>query len=122
MKPQGIALFLAGALIGAGTLALVNSAVNEPSGSSDQNMASMNHGANDRQGSMESELSPLSGDTFDRKFIELMIEHHEGAIAMAELARKKATHAEIKDMSDSIAEAQTREIEQMKQWKEDWNL
>ncbi|MGV3615149.1 MAG: DUF305 domain-containing protein [Fimbriimonas sp.] len=122
MSPHYFAPLLLGALIGAGTLALVNTAISEPSAGEDQSMASMGHGPNDRSGSMTAELSPLSGEAFDRKFIELMIEHHEGAVEMAELAREKAAHAEIRDMSDDIIEAQTREIEQMKKWKEAWSL
>ncbi len=46
----------------------------------------------------------------DAKFAELMVPHHEGAIAMAEAAKERAQHDEIRDLADAIVEAQEREI------------
>lgn len=46
----------------------------------------------------------------DAKFAELMIPHHEGAIAMAEVARERGEHDEIKALADAIIDAQEREI------------
>ena len=60
-------------------------------------------------------------DEFDKAFIEEMIVHHQGAIDMAQLARKNAGHDEIKSMADDIISAQTKEIDQMRQWQKDWN-
>jgi uncharacterized protein (DUF305 family) len=65
----------------------------------------------------------ISGDTrtpFDQRFIEAMIPHHEGAIAMAEDAQQKAEHQEIRDLSQAIIAAQEGEIVQMKQWQQAW--
>lgn len=56
----------------------------------------------------------------DAAFIEQMIPHHESAIVMAELAKEKANHQEIKDMADDIITSQQAEIDQMKQWYKDW--
>jgi len=61
----------------------------------------------------------MSGN-MDRSFIEQMIPHHESAIAMAELAQEKATHAEIKTLADNVITSQTAEINSMKQWYKDW--
>lgn len=62
-----------------------------------------------------------SGTTLmDRHFIEQMIPHHEGAIAMATLALTKATHPEVKTLADAIIKAQTKEIEDMRGWYSDW--
>lgn len=58
--------------------------------------------------------------TIDRHFIEQMIPHHEGAIAMANLALKKATHPEIKTLATAIISAQTAEIQSMNSWYQDW--
>lgn len=70
---------------------------------------------------MGTELQKLSGDAFDRKFLELMIEHHQQAIDMAKPADANAQHSEVKDMAKAIIAAQTKEIETMKQWqKERW--
>jgi uncharacterized protein (DUF305 family) len=46
----------------------------------------------------------------DAKFAEMMIAHHEGAIAMAEAAKERAQHEEVKDLAEAIIDAQEREI------------
>ncbi len=69
---------------------------------------------------MVESLSNKKGDDFDRAFIEGMIIHHEGAVEMAEQAKKKAKHDEIKKLADEIITAQTREIRMMKDWKNSW--
>ena len=56
----------------------------------------------------------------DEHFIEQMIPHHEGAVAMANLALKKAKHNEVKVLANTIIEGQTKEIEDMKGWYKDW--
>jgi len=58
--------------------------------------------------------------TIDRHFIEQMIPHHDGAIAMANLALQKATHPEIKTLATAIIAAQTAEIQSMNGWYQDW--
>lgn len=69
---------------------------------------------------MNTELTGLSGDEFDKLFIELMIAHHEGAVDMAELAESRALHEEIRSLSKAIISAQTQEILEMRQWYSDW--
>ncbi|MBS3903609.1 MAG: DUF305 domain-containing protein [Anaplasmataceae bacterium] len=56
----------------------------------------------------------------DQHFIEQMIPHHDGAIAMAEVALEKSKRPEIISLANGIIEAQTTEINQMKEWYEDW--
>ena len=46
----------------------------------------------------------------DTDFAQMMITHHQGAIDIAELAKEKADHDELKDLADAIVDAQTREI------------
>jgi uncharacterized protein (DUF305 family) len=46
----------------------------------------------------------------DAKFAEMMISHHEGAIAMAEAAKERGQHKEVKDLAEAIIDAQEREI------------
>lgn len=69
---------------------------------------------------MSEDLKNKTGDDFDKAFIEMMIAHHEGATDMALLADQRAKHDEIKKLSKAIIEAQTNEITDMKQWREDW--
>ena len=57
---------------------------------------------------------------FDQRFIEAMILHHQGAIAMAKDAQQKAEHPEIKTLAGNIITAQEREIAQMQQWSQQW--
>ncbi len=82
---------------------------------------SMNEGSmHDTMTGMVSGLSGKTGDAFDKAFIDEMITHHEGAVVMAESALKNAKHQEIKDMADAIISAQTKEINQMKEWRSSW--
>jgi uncharacterized protein (DUF305 family) len=46
----------------------------------------------------------------DMKLAEMMIAHHEGAIAMAEAAKSRGEHEEVKELASAIIEAQQREI------------
>ena len=50
-------------------------------------------------------------DDVDRAFAAAMIPHHEGAIRMAELARERGQHEEIRTLAEAIINAQQREIE-----------
>jgi len=59
-------------------------------------------------------------DTIDRHFIEQMIPHHDGAIAMATVALKKATRPEIKTLATAIVKDQNKEIEDMRGWYKNW--
>lgn len=69
---------------------------------------------------MVDNLRGKTGDAFDSTFITGMIEHHQGAIDMALLAQQYAGHDEIKNLAEAIITAQTNEIEQMKQWFQNW--
>jgi uncharacterized protein (DUF305 family) len=69
---------------------------------------------------VSAELRNKEGDAFDEAFINGMIEHHEGAIEMAEMASDRAKHQEIKQLSEDIIEAQEAEIAEMEQWREQW--
>lgn len=69
---------------------------------------------------MADNLDGKSGDEFDKAFIEGMIVHHEGAVAMAKKAESQAKHDEVKTLSRAIISAQETEISQMKQWQKDW--
>lgn len=58
--------------------------------------------------------------SIDAHFIEQMIPHHEGAVAMATLALQKSTHAEVKTLASAIIESQTKEIDDMTAWYKQW--
>lgn len=70
---------------------------------------------------MAGDLSERTGDDFDENFIAMMIDHHQGAVEMAELAETRAKHSEIKQLSRDIITNQTSEINSMRQWQQNWN-
>lgn len=61
-----------------------------------------------------------NAEPFDKAFIDEMIPHHESAIAMAEVALQNTDDSEIRGIAGDIVSAQQREIEQMKQWRQQW--
>ncbi|OGI22155.1 MAG: hypothetical protein A2808_03990 [Candidatus Moranbacteria bacterium RIFCSPHIGHO2_01_FULL_55_24] len=65
-------------------------------------------------------LKGKTGDAYDKAFIEMMIAHHEGAVEMAELTASRSVHDEIKQLSQAIIAAQTKEIAEMKAWYQAW--
>lgn len=69
---------------------------------------------------MNTELTDKNGDAFDKAFIDEMIVHHQGAIAMAKLALENSDRKEILELARAIIEAQKGEIAQMKNWRQVW--
>ncbi len=65
-------------------------------------------------------LSNKTGAGFDKAFIKAMVIHHNEAIAMAKLAEKNSSRKEILKLAKNIISAQTKENEQMKVWKSEW--
>lgn len=57
---------------------------------------------------------------FDQRFLEAMISHHQGALAMAKMALDNAEHAEIRTLAEAIIAAQEAEIAQMQGWLAEW--
>lgn len=56
----------------------------------------------------------------DKHFIEQMIPHHDGAVAMAEVALVKTKRPEIKNLATAIIEGQAKEIQDMNVWYKNW--
>ena len=73
-----------------------------------------------QQGSMMSGKSAGMMNNIDEHFIEQMIPHHDGAIAMAKLALEKSKRSEIKTLAKAIIEGQTKEIIDMRSWYKNW--
>ena len=66
------------------------------------------------------QIGKTMGINLDQHFIEQMIPHHEGAIAMANLALEKAVRPEIKTLAGDIISAQEKEINEMEGWYKNW--
>ncbi|MFG2951929.1 DUF305 domain-containing protein [Streptomyces adustus] len=58
-------------------------------------------------------LKGLSGDAFDKAFLQMMISHHEGAIAMAKTERAEGSYGPAMTMAKSIVTSQSSEISGM---------
>ena len=61
------------------------------------------------------ELEAADGASASQVFLEQMIAHHEGAVAMAEEHLENGAHEGALAMSDAIIESQTTEITQMRE-------
>src|SRR5829696_981290 len=68
---------------------------------------------------MAKQMVMENGKYSDRAFIDAMVPHHQGAIAMAEVALKNAEHEEIIQLSRSIISSQQAEIEELKSIKQE---
>jgi uncharacterized protein (DUF305 family) len=78
-------------------------------------------GGHDMHGSMPGMMSAAdmaalekaSGRDFDKKFLEMMVEHHEGALQMATTEQQQGQNTEAKALAKKIEADQTAEIQQM---------
>ena len=86
---------------------------------SDQQNGGLGMMNRDRNEMLDGNRNEMMG-SIDRHFIEQMIPHHEGAVAMAELALQKSNRPEIKSLATAIIEGQSKEIKDMKAWYRDW--
>ncbi|MEU2122684.1 DUF305 domain-containing protein [Nocardia niwae] len=76
------------------------------------------HGGHGMPGMMSAEqmaaLRAASGPDFDRQWLTMMIEHHQGAIDMSETELSNGRNADAKALAEAIIAAQRAEIEQMR--------
>ena len=59
-------------------------------------------------------LEQAEGTDFQRMWLEMMIEHHEGAIEMADEEQDNGEHPQAVTMAEDIADAQAEEASTMK--------
>lgn len=59
------------------------------------------------------DLGMATGSTFDRMWLQLMVQHHEGAVAMARTELAQGANPEGKELAQSIIDSQTVEIAEM---------
>lgn len=59
-------------------------------------------------------------DTFDLRFIEAMIPHHQGAIDMAKDVLTKTERPDVRTLAEAILSSQAKEIAQMEAWRQAW--
>ncbi|OAH10459.1 DUF305 domain-containing protein [Streptomyces jeddahensis] len=75
------------------------------------------HGDSGMDGMMSDEdmkeLEAAKGTEFDKMFAQMMIDHHNGAISMAEDEQKNGSNADAKKMAAAIIEGQSAEVKQL---------
>ncbi len=69
------------------------------------------------EAAMHTGMARASGETVDQAYIAKMIEHHRGAVAMADVALAQSRDPEIRRMARLVKDAQTREIAEMRAWR-----
>lgn len=86
----------------------------------EEDMAGMDHGnmsGGEMSGMMSqdqmNELAAASGASFDQMFLNMMIEHHEGAIEMAAIEQADGENAEALALAKQIEADQSAEIQVM---------
>lgn len=60
-------------------------------------------------------LRAASGATFDSLFLQMMVAHHEGAIAMATTALTEGSHLTVEQWATDVIAEQTAEIRRMRE-------
>jgi uncharacterized protein (DUF305 family) len=82
-------------------------------------MEGMDHATGDMPGMMTTEemnqLHNKTGVGFDRMFLTMMIEHHEGAIRMAETEQANGSNPDAVALAKKIAQDQQAEIKTMQE-------
>ncbi|WP_217241995.1 DUF305 domain-containing protein [Streptomyces sp. AC555_RSS877] len=78
-------------------------------------MPGMDHGSGDGMMSDADmkHLTSMKGAEFDKMFAEMMIEHHNGAISMAEGEQKSGKNADAVKMAGNIVKGQSAEVKQL---------
>jgi uncharacterized protein (DUF305 family) len=81
----------------------------------------MHGGKRGMMGNMRTDLAALSkAKNFDQAFIEEMIPHHQMAVMMSQHLLSNAVHPEMKQLAQAIIQAQTKEINEMQSWYQQW--
>ncbi|MFG2131271.1 DUF305 domain-containing protein [Streptomyces sp. NPDC048751] len=80
-----------------------------------ESMPGMDHGSMNGMMSDEDmdELKGMNGAEFDKMFAQMMIDHHNGAIAMAKDEQKNGKNADAKKMAGDIVTGQSAEVKQL---------
>ena len=75
------------------------------------------HGGHDGGMMSDSDMKGLAGAdgaAFDRMWLTMMIEHHEGAVEMAQDVLKSTADPDVKAMAEAVVAGQEKEIATMK--------
>ena len=87
------------------------------------NMSNMNHDMSNMSGHdmMNMNSDPGADEApYDLQFLDSMIHHHNGAIMMAKMVLGKTERPELKAFAQKVIDDQSKEIDYMKQLREQW--
>ncbi|HET9258314.1 MAG TPA: DUF305 domain-containing protein [Pseudonocardiaceae bacterium] len=88
-----------------------------PPADAHHHMGNMDHGGGAMPGMISgdqlNQLGQLSGAAFDRMFLQMMITHHQGAIAMAKTELGSGQSPEARQLAQRVIDAQQHEITEM---------
>ncbi|MFC0107350.1 DUF305 domain-containing protein [Kibdelosporangium aridum] len=73
----------------------------------------MDHGSAGHGGMDTTHLEAAKGAEFDRMWLQMMIEHHQGAVQMSQTELSKGSSPEAKALAQKIIDAQQAEITEM---------
>jgi uncharacterized protein (DUF305 family) len=89
---------------------------------STQGMMGNNRGKHGGMMGDESDMTKLEQSAdFDKAFIEEMIPHHQMAVMMANMLKGGTRRPEMEKLAQDIISAQTKEIDQMRSWLNEWD-
>lgn len=94
-----------------------------PEGSAVMNQHGMNMENGMHMGMMGNDMDMTrleNAQDFDKAFIEDMIPHHQMAVMMANMLGGGTQRSEMKKLAGEIEDAQTKEINLMREWYTDW--
>ena len=86
-------------------------------------MSNMNHDNSNMQGRDMTNMNSDPGaaqQPFDLQFLDSMIHHHNGAIAMSNMVLGKTERPELKSFAQKIIDDQRKEIGEMNRLRERW--
>lgn len=102
-----------------GTMSTTNASTSDPSQMTRGSHKNTSHDMAMGNKGVET-LKSLQGKEFDIAFLSQMITHHQGAVDMAKEALKVSRRPETKAEAQMVIDGQTREIDQMTAWLQDW--
>jgi uncharacterized protein (DUF305 family) len=112
MRYKSLVFMVAGLLTGG---VVIGAAIANPP----QPFSAQMHKSHHSEGAMP--MQPTQGmHQVDQHFIEMMIPHHQDAVAMADLAIARSQRPELKQLATAIKRDQTREIQTMQRWYKQW--
>jgi uncharacterized protein (DUF305 family) len=69
---------------------------------------------------MTMSLEGKSGEALEKAFLSEMVVHHQGAVDMAKTLLKGTSRPELIKLGNDIINAQTQEIQMMREWQKKW--